>query len=179
MLKKLSDSPKPAVLKSLTIRPSRLADAEAVQELANLPGVRAGTLRPPFQRLEQTKAYLESIPESDLHIVASIDGIVIGNASLRRFAGRRQHAASLGVAVHDEYAGRGIGSALVASLIDAADNWLNLRRIELTVFADNKAAIALYEKFGFKREGILKEYAFRDGGFADVLAMGRLTGAAS
>lgn len=63
---------------------------------------------------------------------------------------------------------------MMAALLDAADNWLDLKRLELTVFADNAAAIALYEKLGFEREGVLRSYAFRDGAYVDVLAMARL-----
>jgi putative acetyltransferase len=55
--------------------------------------------------------------------------------------------------VHDDFNGRGIGSALLAELIEAADEWLAIKRLELTVFTDNAPAIRLYEKFGFEMEG--------------------------
>ena len=58
--------------------------------------------------------------------------------------------------------------------IDLADKWLNLTRLELTVFTDNEPAIALYRKFGFETEGTLRKYAFCDGEFADVYAMARV-----
>jgi len=51
-----------------------------------------------------------------------------------------------------------------------------LRRVELTVYTDNAPAIALYRKFGFEVEGQLREYAIRDGIYADVLSMARLRG---
>ena len=62
------------------------------------------------------------------------------------------------------------------ALIELADNWLDLRRLELTVFADNAPAITLYERFGFAREGLHRAHAFREGTYADALAMGRLRG---
>jgi putative acetyltransferase len=62
----------------------------------------------------------------------------------------------------------------MAALIDWADQWAQLLRIELTVFADNDAAIALYRKFGFEHEGTHRAYALRDGVYADVHAMARL-----
>jgi len=55
-----------------------------------------------------------------------------------------------------------------------ADDWLDLQRIELTVFVDNDRAIALYEKSGFVSEGRFKNYAFRDGHYVDAYAMARL-----
>jgi putative acetyltransferase len=77
------------------------------------------------------------------------------------------------MAVHDDYTGRGVGSALMQAMIDQADRWLGLKRLELTVWTDNHRAIALYERFGFEREGVLRDYALRDGVFVDALAMAR------
>ena len=78
--------------------------------------------------------------------------------------------------VHDDHCGRGIGTALVAALVDAADNWLNLKRLELTVYVDNEPAIRLYKTFGFEVEGTRRADAFRDGKFVDCLMMARLRG---
>jgi putative acetyltransferase len=64
-----------------------------------------------------------------------------------------------------------------AALTDCADNALGLRRIELTVFADNAPAIALYRKSGFAEEGRSRAYAMRDGVLADALHMARIVDA--
>ena len=109
-------------------------------------------------------------------MLALAGGVVAGIATLQRGLRRRAHAGDLNLlAVHDSYAGRGIGTALLAAALDLADNWLGLKRVGLTVFADNAAAIALYEKFGFTREGLRRADAFRNGGFADAISMGRLS----
>ena len=47
-------------------------------------------------------------------------------------------------------------------------------RLELEVYADNEPAIRLYERFGFEREGVLRQYAYRNGQLADALYMARL-----
>lgn len=73
--------------------------------------------------------------------------------------------------IDDQYVGKGIGTALMTELIEIADNWLGLKRLELTVYVDNVAAIHLYEKFGFVPEGIHVKDAFRAGEFVDSLAM--------
>ncbi len=80
----------------------------------------------------------------------------------------------LGMAVHDDFQGQGIGSALVTSALDLADNWLGLLRIELQVFVDNAAAVHLYKKFGFEIEGTLRDFALRGGAYVDAYAMARL-----
>jgi putative acetyltransferase len=62
----------------------------------------------------------------------------------------------------------------MTALLDWADHWAQILRIELTVFTDNAPAIALYRKFGFELEGTHRAYALRDGVYGDVYAMARL-----
>src|SRR4030095_5425620 len=108
-------------------------------------------------------------------LVAIIDGKVIGSGGLKRAVHhRRSHVGELGMAVHDAYAGRGAGTALMTALVEIADRWWNIKRLELSVYADNARAIALYERFGFEREGLHRSYAWRDGAYVDSLAMARL-----
>jgi putative acetyltransferase len=76
--------------------------------------------------------------------------------------------------VHDEWQGKGVGGALMRAGLDLADNWLNLTRLELEVYADNEPAIRLYERFGFEHEGTLRQHAFRDGRYVDSYMMARL-----
>jgi len=158
----------------LTIREMRIDDFEAICTLVNLPGFRAGTLRLPYQRPEQTRKWLESQGADALNIVALVDDIVVGQAGLHHGSGRRSHVAEIGMGVHDDYVGKGIGTALLREVVDAADNWLGFKRLELAVFADNAPAIRLYEKFGFERESIYRSYAFRAGTYADAVGMARL-----
>jgi len=108
-------------------------------------------------------------------LVACVDGEVVGALCLTTFkAPRRRHAADLGMAVHDDWQGKGVGSALMEAVIDLADNWLDLSRLELSVYTDNEPGIALYKKFGFEQEGIFRRFAFRDGEFVDAVTMARL-----
>ena len=156
------------------IRAASVADWEALAALRDLPGVRSGTLRLPFAAPEQTRRWLENLTENDMIIVAEFEGRIVGLAGLHRHRGRRQHAADLGMSVHDDHRRRGIGKALLEALVEAADRWLGISRLELTVFTDNEAAIGLYRNAGFVTEGVLKSYALRDGAYADVFAMARL-----
>lgn len=107
-------------------------------------------------------------------LVAEIDGRVVGGAGFEVRQNRSRHVGSFGMGVDVEYQRRGVGSALMAAIIDLADNWYNLRRLELEVYADNAAAVALYKKFGFEVEGLYRKFAYRDGKFVDALAMARL-----
>ncbi|PRD41059.1 GNAT family N-acetyltransferase [Phyllobacterium phragmitis] len=158
----------------LTIRATRVEDCEALAALVNLPGFRAGTLRLPFQTIEGTRKWLENQSADTLNIVAVLEGRLVGHAGLNRHRGRRSHCAGIGMGVHDDHRGEGIGTALLGALVDAADNWLALKRLELTVYVDNEPAIRLYERFGFQREGINRAFAFRAGCYVDALSMARL-----
>jgi putative acetyltransferase len=160
----------------VTVRATRLDDVAAITEIMNLPGVRHGTLRQPFQSVEKTRKFIESASPNDIQVLAEWRGRIIGNAGLHRKVGRQLHAASLGIGIHDDFAGKGVGSVLLSALIDAADNWHDIRRIELSVFTDNTAGIHLYEKFGFQHEGILRQYAFRNGEYVDAYMMARIRG---
>jgi putative acetyltransferase len=81
---------------------------------------------------------------------------------------------AIGMAVHSAWQGKGVGGALMRALCSLADGWLNVTRLELTVFTDNERALALYRKFGFEIEGTLRAYALRDGAYVDALSMSRL-----
>jgi len=166
----------PAKRAKILIRSLEPDDAEGLARLQSLPGYRYGTLRPPYPTVASVREFLEKRAPDDLHLGAFIDGRLVGSAGLHRSAGRRSHAAVLGIGVADDVRRRGIGDTLMVALIDAADGWLDIRRIELTVFHDNAEAIHLYEKHGFKHEGLLRAYAFREGEYVDVVAMARLRG---
>jgi L-phenylalanine/L-methionine N-acetyltransferase len=158
----------------LIVRAREPSDWEQIAELTQLPKVRWGTLRLPFTSKEQWRKMMENPPEGSTGIVAVLEGRIIGSADIQQSKGRRRHVGGLGVCVHDDFQQRGIGTALIAALIDVADNWLDLKRLELTVYLDNEPAIRLYQKFGFKVEGTLRGHAFRDGKYVDALFMARL-----
>jgi putative acetyltransferase len=117
---------------------------------------------------------MEDSPEERIGIVAVLEGRIVGSAEVFQHKGRRRHVGELGMSVHDDFHRCGIGSAMTAALVDVADNWLDLKRLELTVYVDNEPAIRLYKKFGFEVEGTLRGYAFRDGQYVDSLFMARL-----
>jgi len=160
---------------TVVVRRAEPADAEGIALMFRARGAARGTLQNPYPSVARWKDRLTTEAATNYIFVAVADGEIVGNAGLHGNTNpRRQHAWGVGLIVRDDWQGRGIGKQLVATLIDLADNWLGALRLELTVFSDNAAAIALYEKFGFVREGTQRAFALRDGRFADVLAMARL-----
>jgi putative acetyltransferase len=157
----------------ILIRAMEPADLPDITEAWNQPRAYAGTLQLPFTSLE-TRQQRHAAHAGSTRLVAVIEGKAIGMIFLSREENRRSHVGSLGMAVHDAYAGRGAGTALMAAAVDLADNWLQIRRLELSVYADNARAIALYERFGFEREGFHRAYSWRNGAWADSISMARL-----
>jgi RimJ/RimL family protein N-acetyltransferase len=98
------------------------------------------------------------------------DGIV-GRLSLGRDPHpASRHVADLGLMVAAGYRRRGIGRALLDQAVDWA-RAAGVRKLELHVFPHNEAAIALYESFGFTREGYRKEHYRRGRGYVDAILM--------
>jgi putative acetyltransferase len=159
----------------ISIRALEPGDLPGVAEVLSQPRAIWGTLQSPYISLEARQKRHAGLPPNDRMLVAVSAGKVIGTAGLHTIDNRRRaHVASIGMAVHDDYAGRGVGRALLSAVVDLADRWLHYTRLELTVWADNARAIALYEKAGFEREGLHRAYAWRDGGYVDALCMARL-----
>jgi RimJ/RimL family protein N-acetyltransferase len=103
--------------------------------------------------------------------VAHREGEVIGWCDIRRqtlpaFA----HRGSVGMGVVAEWRGRGIGFRLLDAALDAAFRQ-GFARVELEVRTDNARAIALYDKIGFVREGLLRDSFFINGEYFDAIAM--------
>lgn len=70
--------------------------------------------------------------------------------------------------------GQGYGTEAMRLLLHFAFGELNLRRVQLTVFSYNTAAIRLYEKLCFQREGTFREFLQRDGQLYDMVLYGLL-----
>jgi putative acetyltransferase len=160
----------------VSVRHAEPDDAEAIHRILSGPRATAGTLQLPLQSLENVrKRFLES-PEGLYHLVACVEGDVVGHLGLETFPKhwRRRHVGYIGMAVRDDLQGRGVGTALMEAALDLADNWLGLTRVELTVYVDNAAEVALYKKVGFEVEGTHRRYAFRDGEYVDAYSMARL-----
>ncbi|HEX7102687.1 MAG TPA: GNAT family N-acetyltransferase [Nitrolancea sp.] len=157
----------------IVIRGAEPEDLAAIVAIGNQRSVAAGTLGLLYQSLADGQERFR-FDATHRMLVAEIDGRIAGNIGLVLYRNRRAHAGAIGMSVSEEFQGRGIGTALMAAVIDLADNWYNLRRLELEVYTDNDVAIRLYQRFGFVIEGTHHSYAYREGAFVDAYAMARL-----
>ena len=160
---------------SYPIRRATPADADALHAIFTSPGVVPNTLQRPFKSRAETRQRIATTPEN-IHALVALSpvGEVIGNAGLILATRQRlRHSASLFLMVRDDWQGKGVGSQLMKAVLDLADNWLGLKRIELGVMPDNHHAQALYEKYGFVREGMARRDALQYSRHVDTLLMAR------
>ncbi len=163
-------------MSQITVRPVHPDDAADLYEIVSDPRVNGTLVQLPSMELSETQNWMEAHKPGQHRLVAEVEGKVVGSCSLiQNRRARMTHSGKLGMMVHYDYWGQGVGSALMAAQMDLADNWLNLNRIELEVLTDNPAAIHLYEKFGFEIEGTRRINVFGgDGRFHDEYQMARL-----
>jgi putative acetyltransferase len=179
-----ADAPPQARRVQLHVRRLRLSDAAECARIHGDADVFPQTLQMPYPDEDLWRAKLTELlapGKSDLMLAGEIseDG---GPAILQGVAGlhpvgpqlRRRHAMNLGLCVHPQGQGLGLGWALMAALLDYADRWAQVLRVQLHVYADNERAIRLYQSLGFEVEGRLRGESLRDGMYVDTLCMARL-----
>jgi RimJ/RimL family protein N-acetyltransferase len=156
----------------ITVRPATLADVDAaVAMLAEVAGEgRWIATEAPVDVEQRRRRMAEDVEREDAVIlVAEAGGEVVGELGLHL---ARFGVAELGMAVASGWRGRGIGSALLAEAVDQA-RAAGAHKVSLQVWPHNAAAIALYERFGFQREGYLtRHYRRRSGELWDAVIMG-------
>lgn len=158
---------------TVTIRPVHEDDSPAIWRIAREHGVIETILALPSDRLQQRLDTIRQLTSDDHWFVAEVTGEVVGLAGLRVGQGRTRHSGHIFLFVGRAHQSKGIGGRLLDALLDVADNWLMLRRVELTVFAENARAKALYERHGFVVEGHLKMSVISEGALHDEYLMAR------
>jgi len=111
---------------------------------------------------------------NDNILVAEADHELIGFVSVRAGDFRRdRHAAHIVIGIRKAYSGQGLGTRLMGEV----EKWAkenSLHRLDLEVFTDNAAALALYRKMGFEIEGTKRHAYFIKGSYFDGYYMAKL-----
>jgi RimJ/RimL family protein N-acetyltransferase len=161
---------------AVRVRRAQPADAAALVELAEAVGsepegwlISENRWRP----VGDERRYLKAVrrhPDAAV-FVAETDAGVVGRLSISRDPHpASRHVADLGLMVAVGARRQGVGSALLEQAVAWA-RASGIRKLELHVFPHNEAAIQLYEKFGFAREGYRHAHYRRGGGFVDAILM--------
>ena len=160
----------------LRIRSARPDDIPALTDIYLSTARHHAALDPAEYRVPEVAAVharfvaeLDAAEEEDLHLVAEVDGVVVGQLDV--IGGRRRSpgsmrvpraSASIGIAVLDGWRGRGIGTALMA----AAEDWArgrDLDVLDLDVATPNEAGRRLYERLGYVRTAETMVKPLREG----------------
>ncbi|MGP6139394.1 MULTISPECIES: GNAT family N-acetyltransferase [unclassified Jeotgalibaca] len=166
----------------IIIREAIPSDAKDIIAFCEQTGAETDYLTYGPEGLELSEAfeemYLEGLMEKDnaIMLVATINNEeLIGIASVgSNDKPKTKHVGEVGITVSKEFWGYGLGTALMEEVEIWAKESGVIRRLELTVHADNERAIALYEKMGYQREGIMPRVMFIDGEFVDGVMMSLL-----
>ena len=166
----------------LEIREAQPADAQSLlaymQELIREPGLDIPLAPDEFQMtVQEEEEFLRRLKtaENAVMFLAMSGREIVGEINLQ--GGTRQamrHDAFLGMSVRKGWRGKGIGTRLMARAMEWAQGNPVVRRVELTVYARNAAAIHLYKKFDFKVEGRRRNKIFQEGRYLDDFVMARL-----
>jgi L-phenylalanine/L-methionine N-acetyltransferase len=102
----------------------------------------------------------DDLLEKKVLFIFDVNGQDIGMFKLITLTYRSSHIAYLGgVGVHPDFTGKGLGSKMMQAIVDYGAE-LGLKRIELSVADINNKAAHVYEKAGFQKEGILRNYTY-------------------
>ena len=148
---------------------ARLADAVSAEPQGWLISV-AGEWRSAGDERRFLKA-LRRYAHAAVYVAERDDGILVGRLSVGRDPHPASaHVADVGLMVALDARRQGVGTALLQSAVDWARE-AGVRKLELHVFPWNEAAIALYDRFGFEREGFRKQHYRRGGEYVDAILM--------
>lgn len=158
------------------IRPAVPADAQALVDLAGEIGNEEGAwllTTEAWRSVADERRYLKAVRDHPDAAVFLVDdgGAIVGRLSLARdIHPASRHVADLGLMVAASHRRRGIGRALLEQAVRWAQG-AGVSKLELHVFTWNEPAIALYEAFGFEREGLRRAHYRRDGEPVDAVLM--------
>ncbi len=160
----------------VVLRPFRAEDLEPLWRSRQDPLTWARTTEAPLvpETLEAYRTrHADRGKDGNAEFAAEVDGELVGRAGLFHVDLLARHA-EVGLAILPAHQGLGYGKDVLRVLVDYGFRSRNLRRIHLQTLASNAAALAAYRAVGFVEEGRLREHAWVEGAYDDVVLMGVL-----
>jgi len=122
------------------------------------------------EKEELIKSFLEK--GNSLLLIAEYENQIIGNIDLAGSSRKAmEHTAMIGMGMNKEWRNTGLGTALLAAIIDWAKANPILETIWLQVYTENTLGLSLYKKMGFEENGIIKDFFKHDDKYFDNLTM--------
>jgi RimJ/RimL family protein N-acetyltransferase len=162
---------------TFVVRRADPADAQGLKDLGDAVSAEPeGWLatQNSWRSVGDERRYLRAIrryPHAAVFVAEAEDGSIVGRLSIARDQHpASKHVADLGLMVAKSYRRQGIGRALLETAVEWAQD-AGVSKLELHVFPWNEAAIALYEQFGFVKEGYRRRQYRRGKEYADAILM--------
>ena len=128
-----------------------------------------------ISKKDQEDWYKKLLEDKKHFVFIAFDGVPVGYGQVKNID-CVTCSCELGFCVAPEYQSKGYGAMLIKKLTEYVVREFDMRRLYLKAFADNKKAIELYKKCGFRKEKILHDKIFKDGNFKDVVVMSIIRG---
>lgn len=161
----------------IRIRRAVPGDAQALVALAEEVGSEEGRWilgNGEWRSVADERRYLRTVqrhPDAAVFVAEDDEHRIVGRLSLSRDPHpASRHVADLGLMVAVDNRRQGIGTALLREAVAWARG-TRVRKLELHVFPWNEPALALYESFGFEREGLRRRQYVRGGEEVDAVLM--------
>jgi RimJ/RimL family protein N-acetyltransferase len=165
--------------KTAILRSPNKEDAQAMIDYLNIIGGESDFItfgKNEFSMsVEAEQDYIERVNSmnNSKNVLIIIENEIVGIASITSVQKERmRHNGTLGISLRKKYWGIGLGSEIMAYLIDWAKCNKITKKINLLVREDNIRGVKLYEKFGFEKEGLLKKDICVNGIYYNTIAMG-------
>ena len=157
----------------VVLRPFRPEDVEPLWRAKLDPLKWAQTSAAPLVPLtleEHRARYAEPSKDDNAQFAVDVDGHLVGRALLFHVDTLARHAEA-GLALLPEHQGQGYGRDVLRVLVDYAFRSRNLHRVHLQTLASNEKGLRAYRAVGFVEEGRLRDHAWVEGAYEDMVLM--------
>jgi RimJ/RimL family protein N-acetyltransferase len=160
---------------SIYLRPLEREDAEVLAPYFNDPEITRTILSRPPISFRAEADFLEKLGQNESDLVLGIvikatDRLIGGTGLHQLHFKNRSGVFGISIGAHEEW-GKGYGLEATRLIVNYAFETLNLNRVSLHVFEYNTRALRVYEKAGFRREGVLRQDNYREGRYWDSILM--------
>lgn len=164
--------------KQIYLRPIQLEDVETYYQKLFDPTTRYLTGTKNSFTQDQVQQYFEAKSQDSsqlFQLIALKDSDeVIGDIELQDINGNNRSAHLRIMIDATQHQGKGYGTEAILLMLEHAFGIMNLHRIELNVYSFNERAIHVYEKIGFKKEGVQRDALYYHHRYHNSILMGIL-----
>lgn len=162
----------------LRLRAPEPADVDALFRLENDEALWTVSCNSaPYSRAQLSRYVDESVhdlfAEHQIRLIIELDGVVAGCIDLSD-VDAVQSRAQVGIALLNEFRGRGVALSALEKICTYAEHRLRLRQLYALVPVDNNASLCLFESCGFDRSGLLREWLWGGDVFSDVVILQKI-----